>query len=84
MRSTSASPMPSWRTRLRCAGFTFCDRIATSRTLSMPRTISMTVRLTRLTSPSAESSALKVEHGGRLALSELAGDRAPLLRRRAR
>jgi hypothetical protein len=33
MRSTSASPMPSCRTRLRCAGFTFCDRIATSRTL---------------------------------------------------
>ena len=65
MRSTSASPIPSWRTRARGArGFTFCDRIATSRTLSIPRTISMTVRLTRLDQPFGREQRAEVEHGG--------------------
>jgi hypothetical protein len=40
--------------------------------LSMPRTISSAVRLTRLTSPSADSNALK--SGTPSALAQLAGD----------
>ena len=57
---TSARPMPTRRTcvRVRSAA-TFCERIATRRTLSIPSTISMTDRLTRLASPAPVNKAPK-------------------------